>query len=54
LRVERINWDDPPNWADEWDHNPMVVDAEAENPAKPSQGGDDALEELKKLAGDLA
>lgn len=54
LRVHRFDWDDPPGWADEWDHNPLVFDAENENPTKPEVDNGDDLDELKRLAGELA
>jgi phage terminase large subunit GpA-like protein len=30
LSVERINWDKPPPWADDWDENPLVILPEAD------------------------
>lgn len=32
LRVESINWDNPPTWAEEWDNNTMVREPEEEKP----------------------
>ena len=30
LNIEKLNWQKPPPWADEWDRNPLIV--------KPDQG----------------
>jgi len=31
LRVESLNWNEPPSWAAEWDHNDLVHEAEKES-----------------------
>lgn len=53
LRVEKMNWDDPPSWAAEWDDNPLVTRMDDENPVKPeSRSGVDKTS-LQKLAEQL-
>lgn len=32
IRIELIDWDNPPGWAEEWDANDLVIAADAENP----------------------
>lgn len=48
IRVNKIDWENPPRWADEWDNNSLVSDIESDNPIIPQQ--DSALEQLKKLS----
>lgn len=45
LRIEQVDWLNPPSWADEWDKNPMIVDL-----SKPQQ----ALTQPKTAAYDFA
>lgn len=53
LRMEKMNWDNPPNWAGEWDENPLVSALDADNPVTPEASVDSSLEALQKLAGQL-
>jgi phage terminase large subunit GpA-like protein len=32
VRVESLDWSNPPSWAAEWDHNDFVRKADEENP----------------------
>lgn len=36
LGVEKINWNAPPPWASDWDHNPLVAQPDQERPAPSS------------------
>ncbi len=53
FRVDKIDWDNPPVWADEWDNNPLVSSLGDRNPVRPEQNPEDGLDTLKKLAGQL-
>lgn len=52
FKVDKIDWDDPPAWADEWDNNPLVSKAGTKNPVI-QQSSEISLEALQKLAGQL-
>jgi len=52
FKVEKINWDDPPSWADEWDNNPLVSNLGSVNPVIP-KSSESNVEALQKLAGQL-
>lgn len=51
MRIHKIDWDNPPRWAAEWDENSLVSKLESDNPIIPSKN--DALEKLRKLSGTL-
>ena len=53
FRVEKLNWDDPPSWADEWDRNPLVTSAGEDNPVKPVQQAGNDVDKLRQLASQL-
>lgn len=53
LRAHKIDWGNPPRWADTWDDNPLVTEIESSNPVTPVQSGD-VYEQLKKLSENLA
>lgn len=49
--IERINWSDPPEWALEWDDNPLVFSPEKEG--KPIASRKIESYDLSRLAGEL-
>lgn len=56
IRIEQIDWDNPPRWAEEWDENEMVFQAANDEPDYPPPGewdsdSDKSLEELAALLG---
>lgn len=50
--IEAIDWEDPPDWASDWDDNPLVFEAEEVNPLEVQQ--DDGLKSLADLGRELA
>ena len=53
LRVEKMDWDNPPSWAADWDQNPLVTALDDDNPVVPQARNSGTLDNLKKLAGQL-
>lgn len=51
IRIEQIDWDRPPAWAEEWDANALVISADEKNPfvERPKDAYD-----MKKLGQQLA
>jgi phage terminase large subunit GpA-like protein len=49
VRIESIDWNNPPSWADEWDKNDLVREPEAEKPFSGAVKFD-----FSKMAGALA
>jgi phage terminase large subunit GpA-like protein len=35
IRIEQIDWERPPGWAAEWDHNDLVIQADGQPVAAP-------------------
>lgn len=54
LKADKLLWDDPPAWADEWDNNPLVTKDATINPVMRAKQDEDTLERIRKLAGELA
>ena len=52
IKMEHINWQDPPSWAEEWDMNDLVFDPEVED--KPYTTESRSRRSLKDLASNLA
>jgi phage terminase large subunit GpA-like protein len=52
IGAESLDWDNPPDWAEEWDLNTMVFDAEATLPFVPEKKTDKF--DISKLAESLA
>lgn len=49
VRLEKLDWENPPHWAAEWDENSLVIAEESEVPfSKPAQTGL-TLEELAEI-----
>lgn len=52
ILLERINWDEPEGWADEWDYNDLVFEEGGKSMAESSQRKEETdLEELGRLLG---
>lgn len=39
LGIEKLDWSNPPPWADEWDNNPLVVSGDQEGPFAEQEDG---------------
>ena len=46
VNIERINWEDPPSWAAEWDKNDLVFHPEGKRPFEIQEDDDVSLAEL--------
>ena len=52
IDIERIDWDNPPGWAEEWDKNDLVFSPELQDdPFHDREESDDTLEKLGELLG---
>jgi len=50
IKIEHLNWDDPPRWAEEWDDNELVFAGDEEAAAKPKAKKEEpSLEDLAAL-----
>lgn len=52
IKIEQMNWDNPPRWAEEWDDNELVYEPDEEQrPSVPKPSQEKTLEELAALLG---
>lgn len=51
LAVEKVDWEKPPSWLDEWHKNPMILAADAEEPFAPKTKPAYSFAELAKAIG---
>lgn len=50
IRIEQLNWDEPPRWAEEWDDNDHVFEVDADQKPKEKEAPkEQTLEELANL-----
>lgn len=49
IRVEHMDWDNPPSWAAEWDDNDLVFEPEKEKSVIEAKGSTYSLQELSQL-----
>lgn len=52
IRIEQLNWDDPPRWAEEWDENELVFEVDEDQ--KPKEAEAPKAQTLEELANLLA
>ena len=48
VRIEHLDWDNPPTWAEEWDHNNLVFDGEINRMFESQPKDDYKLSDLAK------
>ena len=51
LRVESFDWDNPPRWAEEWEHNSMIVETAEEKPFETADDTEYSLEDIAQILG---
>ncbi|MCQ4311703.1 phage terminase large subunit family protein [Pseudomonas stutzeri] len=49
IKIEQLNWNDPPGWAAEWDENDLVFRPESRKSGQPVKPKTQSLEELAAL-----
>lgn len=51
LRIEMMDWTSPPRWAEEWEHNSLIVQGESESAFESKSEAEYSLEQLGVLLG---
>ena len=49
VQIERIDWKNPPSWAEEWDHNDMIMASKEDKKFDYKKESDYTIEELGNM-----